>query len=110
LQSTANTIRPLKRLRDQDDDDSEASTTAAADDKSLAPLSADDPASDREKMPQYKSKVRVLERYQIIGFISSGTYGRVYKARSRTPGNKKEFAIKKFVFSILAPKQCLTEV
>ncbi|KAA8895281.1 kinase-like domain-containing protein [Sphaerosporella brunnea] len=47
-------------------------------------------------MPPYRSKVRVLEKYQIIGFISSGTYGRVYKARSRTPGNKKEFAIKKF--------------
>jgi cyclin-dependent kinase 8/11 len=49
-------------------------------------------------MPPYRSKVRVLEKYQIIGFISSGTYGRVYKARSKTPGNKKEFAIKKCVF------------
>jgi cyclin-dependent kinase 8/11 len=47
-------------------------------------------------MPPYRCKVRVLDKYQIIGFISSGTYGRVYKARSRTPGNKKEFAIKKF--------------
>jgi len=47
-------------------------------------------------MPPYRSKVRVLDKYHIIGFISSGTYGRVYKARSRTSGNKKEFAIKKF--------------
>ncbi|TGZ84019.1 Serine/threonine-protein kinase SSN3 [Ascodesmis nigricans] len=47
-------------------------------------------------MPPYRSKVRVLEKYHIIGFISSGTYGRVYKARSRTPGNMQEFAIKKF--------------
>lgn len=48
-----------------------------------------------ENMPPYRSKVRVLDRYQIIGFISSGTYGRVYKARSKLPGNTKEFAIKK---------------
>ncbi|KAH8147521.1 uncharacterized protein LAJ45_08348 [Morchella importuna] len=47
-------------------------------------------------MPPYRSKVRVLDRYQIIGFISSGTYGRVYKARSKLAGNTKEFAIKKF--------------
>lgn len=51
-----------------------------------------------EKMPPYRSKVRVLDRYQIIGFISSGTYGRVYKARSKLPGNTKEFAIKKWSF------------
>jgi len=48
-----------------------------------------------EIMPPYKSKVRVLEEYHIIGFISSGTYGRVYKARSKLPGNTKEYAIKK---------------
>ncbi|PQE29364.1 CMGC CDK CDK8 kinase protein [Rutstroemia sp. NJR-2017a WRK4] len=43
----------------------------------------------------YQSKVRIIDRYSIIGFISSGTYGRVYKARSRedAPGL---FAIKKF--------------
>ncbi|KAL7276146.1 cyclin-dependent protein kinase [Rhizina undulata] len=51
---------------------------------------------EAEKMPPYKSKVRVLDRYQIIGFISSGTYGRVYKARSKIPGNNLQFAIKKF--------------
>ena len=47
-------------------------------------------------MPPYKSKKRVLERYRIIGFISSGTYGRVYKACPRPPAaSKKEYAIKK---------------
>ncbi|KAK3181579.1 cyclin-dependent protein kinase [Lecanicillium sp. MT-2017a] len=32
----------------------------------------------------YQPKARVTERYRIVGFISSGTYGRVYKAVSRT--------------------------
>ena len=31
----------------------------------------------------YIAKVRVRERYHIVGFISSGTYGRVYKAEAR---------------------------
>ncbi|KAF2838307.1 serine/threonine-protein kinase MAK [Patellaria atrata CBS 101060] len=43
----------------------------------------------------YTSKKRVMERYKIIGFISSGTYGRVYKAQGKN-GEVKEFAIKKF--------------
>ncbi|KAL8698858.1 MAG: hypothetical protein Q9201_006347 [Fulgogasparrea decipioides] len=43
----------------------------------------------------YKSKVRVLDRYRIVGFISSGTYGRVYKAMGWN-GQTGEFAIKKF--------------
>lgn len=43
----------------------------------------------------YTSKKRVHERYRIIGFISSGTYGRVYKAVGRN-GQAGEFAIKKF--------------
>ncbi|KAI5798165.1 kinase-like domain-containing protein [Pyronema domesticum] len=47
-------------------------------------------------MPPYQSKVKVLEKYHIIGFISSGTYGRVYKAKSKIAGNKGEYAIKKF--------------
>lgn len=42
----------------------------------------------------YTSKVRVKDRYQVIGFISSGTYGRVYKAVGRN-GQRGEFAIKK---------------
>jgi cyclin-dependent kinase 8/11 len=39
--------------------------------------------------------VRVIDRYKVIGFISSGTYGRVYKAMGRH-GQTGEFAIKKF--------------
>ena len=31
----------------------------------------------------YTAKVRVREKYHIVGFISSGTYGRVYKAEAR---------------------------
>jgi cyclin-dependent kinase 8/11 len=42
----------------------------------------------------YSSKKRINERYRIIGFISSGTYGRVYKAQGRH-GQVAEFAIKK---------------
>lgn len=43
----------------------------------------------------YTSKVRVLDRYKVVGFISSGTYGRVYKAVGHN-GQSGEFAIKKF--------------
>ena len=39
--------------------------------------------------------MRVVDRYKVIGFISSGTYGRVYKAIGRQ-GQAGEFAIKKF--------------
>lgn len=39
---------------------------------------------DRGGSPRYEPKTRVTDRYRIIGFISSGTYGRVYKATSRT--------------------------
>ena len=53
--------------------------------------------SDRGLGPNigYQSKVRVIDRYKVIGFISSGTYGRVYKAVGRH-GQTGEFAIKKF--------------
>ena len=56
----------------------------------------------------YTSKVKVRENYQIVGFISSGTYGRVYKAVGKNkPGDvtspnstssaaREVFAIKKF--------------
>ena len=52
--------------------------------------------SEPTKMPStgYTSKVRVLDRYKVVGFISSGTYGRVYKAIGRN-GQMGEFAIKK---------------
>jgi cyclin-dependent kinase 8/11 len=33
----------------------------------------------------YQPKTRVTDRYRIVGFISSGTYGRVYKATARNP-------------------------
>ncbi|MCJ1390531.1 cyclin-dependent protein kinase [Xylographa bjoerkii] len=56
----------------------------------------DEPA-DPKKMPSpgYTSKVRVHEKYKVVGFISSGTYGRVYKAVGRN-GQPGDFAIKKF--------------
>lgn len=44
--------------------------------------------------PAYTSKVRVDERYRVVGFISSGTYGRVYKAVGKV-GQSGDFAIKK---------------
>ena len=47
----------------------------------------------------YTSKVRVLDRYKVVGFISSGTYGRVYKAVGHN-GMVGEFAIKKFYIPI----------
>ena len=56
-------------------------------------------SSEARKMPPtngYTSKVRVLDRYKVVGFISSGTYGRVYKAVGHN-GMVGEFAIKKFV-------------
>ena len=46
----------------------------------------------------YNSKVKVLDRYKVVGFISSGTYGRVYKAVGQN-GMSGEFAIKKCVYS-----------
>jgi cyclin-dependent kinase 8/11 len=42
----------------------------------------------------YRSKNSIHDRYKIIGFISSGTYGKVYKAVGRN-GQVGEFAIKK---------------
>ena len=49
-------------------------------------------------MSPYTSKVRVHDKYKVVGFISSGTYGRVYKAVSRK-GLPGEFAIKKYVLT-----------
>lgn len=56
-------------------------------------------SQDARKAPPnngYTSKVRVLDRYKVVGFISSGTYGRVYKAVG-VNGQVGEFAIKKCV-------------
>ncbi|KAK5090382.1 cyclin-dependent protein kinase [Lithohypha guttulata] len=54
--------------------------------------------------PGYTSKTKINQKYHIVGFISSGTYGRVYKAIERTPKldptspttGKEIYAIKKF--------------
>ncbi|KAI9851160.1 MAG: cyclin-dependent protein kinase [Thelocarpon superellum] len=73
-----------------------ASSASTRDLKRSVQAAFDDPY-DGKKMPGngYMSKVRVNERYKVIGFISSGTYGRVYKAVGRN-GQTGEFAIKKF--------------
>lgn len=42
-----------------------------------------------------RGKPRVTDKYSILGFISSGTYGRVYKAKSKEP-DERIHAIKKF--------------
>ncbi|GAC95262.1 likely protein kinase [Pseudozyma hubeiensis SY62] len=45
------------------------------------------PAAAMRAYREYRDRVRkpVLATYTILGFLSSGTYGRVYKARLRTP-------------------------
>ncbi|KAG9255711.1 kinase-like domain-containing protein [Emericellopsis atlantica] len=48
-----------------------------------APAAALDDPLDRASQ-RYEPKTRVTERYRIVGFISSGTYGRVYKATARS--------------------------
>ncbi|KAK3326956.1 kinase-like domain-containing protein [Cercophora scortea] len=55
----------------------------------------EDPADRGIGPVGYQSKVRVIDKYKVVGFISSGTYGRVYKALGRQ-GQTGEFAIKKF--------------
>lgn len=37
-----------------------------------------------ERSHSYQPRARVTDRYRIVGFISSGTYGRVYKAVARS--------------------------
>jgi len=37
------------------------------------------------KMKKEAKQIRVQEKYEIQGFISSGTYGRVYKAKAKEP-------------------------
>src|SRR3569833_884546 len=55
----------------------------------------EDPADRGIGLIGYQSKPRVTDKYRVIGFIGSGTYGRVYKAQGRH-GQTGEFAIKKF--------------
>jgi cyclin-dependent kinase 8/11 len=57
----------------------------------------------------YTSKKRVHDRYKIVGFISSGTYGRVYKATSKD-GTERYFAIKKWVWDISFLIRSLTKI
>ncbi|EHS63743.1 uncharacterized protein PGTG_21835 [Puccinia graminis f. sp. tritici CRL 75-36-700-3] len=38
----------------------------------------------------------IQDKYSILGFISSGTYGKVYKAQPRNNNNTTVVAIKKF--------------
>ena len=65
---------------------------------------------DKKQQPgnTYHGKVKIGNKYNIIGFISSGTYGRVYKAMEKNPkgdllsptsttNSKELYAIKKFV-------------
>ena len=55
-------------------------------------------SQDAKKTPPnngYASKVKISDRYKVVGFISSGTYGRVYKAVGHN-GQSGEFAIKKY--------------
>ncbi|KAL1916673.1 uncharacterized protein VTP21DRAFT_5377 [Calcarisporiella thermophila] len=52
-------------------------------------------------MQEYKARrdacrTKILDKYEIVGFISSGTYGRVYKAKSKLRNDSRYFAIKKF--------------
>ena len=67
-------------------------------------------AEGLDRPPGFVPRNRVMERYRIVGFISSGTYGRVYKAVGRpnviavrsavgpvsSSGGGAEVAIKKF--------------
>ncbi|KAJ1915756.1 cyclin-dependent protein kinase [Tieghemiomyces parasiticus] len=48
----------------------------------------------RQRREQRRTKIS--DKYEILGFISSGTYGRVYKARSRNKNDMEEYAIKQF--------------
>ncbi|KAK5943565.1 cyclin-dependent protein kinase [Knufia obscura] len=58
----------------------------------------------RQPGNSYTSKTKINQKYHIVGFISSGTYGRVYKAVERNPKTdatspttgKELYAIKKF--------------
>ncbi|KAG0243969.1 cyclin-dependent protein kinase [Actinomortierella wolfii] len=52
-------------------------------------------------MTEYKARrdscrQRLQSKYDILGFISSGTYGRVYKAKLKDKDEGKLYAIKKF--------------
>ncbi|KAI2481012.1 Serine/threonine-protein kinase SSN3 [Pyrenophora tritici-repentis] len=78
----------------QPSDSPPASARAASPNRAAA--GPNDPSEPADAMfTGYNNKKRVTERYKIVGFISSGTYGRVYKAEGKN-GRTGEFAIKKF--------------
>ncbi|PNY28215.1 Serine/threonine-protein kinase SSN3 [Tolypocladium capitatum] len=54
-----------------------------------SPASHQRSSENGDRSPGLQSRARGMDRYRIVGFISSGTYGRVYKAISRTgpPGH-----------------------
>lgn len=64
--------------------------------RALSDASRPDP-SDGKKLisPSYDSKKKIKKLYEVVGFISSGTYGRVYKAKSKLNGSV--YAIKQWV-------------
>jgi len=78
----------------------------------LTPTSIE-PADTKMSSMGYTSQRRINDNYDVVGFISSGTYGRVYKARnksgrgahpvlSRNSGNPIEaFAIKKYAQKLM---------
>lgn len=47
------------------------------------------------KLRKEKERKRVLDKYEIMGYIAAGTYGRVYKAKSKVEAGRV-CAIKKF--------------
>lgn len=81
-------------------------------DPSCSSEPADTPGS-RMASAAYASQRHINDNYDVVGFISSGTYGRVYKARSKSGRNAppvinqltgktiEAFAIKKFVSPFL---------
>ncbi|KAL1974148.1 hypothetical protein VTN31DRAFT_5708 [Thermomyces dupontii] len=78
---TASSIRPA--------------TSSNANLKRSVQATCDEPSDQKRSRTGYTTKVRIRDKYRIVGFISSGTYGRVYKAVSKH-GEPREFAIKKF--------------
>ncbi|KAI1434217.1 cyclin-dependent protein [Xylaria sp. CBS 124048] len=78
-----------------------ASASASASASTRAPTlkrsaqTAFEDLNDKTGKMNYQPKVKVMDKYRVVGFISSGTYGRVYKAHGRQ-GQPGDFAIKKF--------------
>jgi serine/threonine protein kinase len=63
---------------------------------SSAAVPPTDPLLQRFKDRKRSSRLRIDQKYDIKGFISSGTYGKVFKATSLDRSDLKEYAIKKF--------------